>query len=38
MARRSRQTARFHDTREHDHIEKLVGHILAVTARNLLLQ
>src|SRR5712672_65766 len=38
MARRPRQAAGFHDTREHDHIEKLVGHTLALTARNSLLQ
>src|SRR3954451_14614997 len=36
MARRPRQAACFHDTREHDHIEKLVGHPLAITARIIL--
>src|SRR5882724_2383490 len=38
IACRSRQAARFHDTPEHDHIEKLVGHILTIIARNLLSQ
>src|ERR1700724_1855340 len=30
MACRPRQAAGFHDTRKNDHIEKLVGHIIAI--------